>query len=107
AYYVQWHMEEAWAPLLFQDEFSEERNARRSPVRPPLRSEAAKWKDSTKRTLDGKPLHSFRTLLSDLGSISRVRVSPVGSGQAAFDILSEPTEDELEALRLLGVRLKP
>ena len=107
AYYVQWHMEEAWAPLLFQDEFSEERNARRSPVRPPLRSRAAKWKDSTKRTLDGKPLHSFRTLLSDLGSISRVRVSPVGSGQAAFDILSEPTEDELEAFRLLGVRLKP
>jgi hypothetical protein len=70
AYYVEWHMREAWRELLFADE-AVERKAHRDPVAPAERSEAALAK-VTRRTLnDGSPVHSFRTLLHELSSIVR------------------------------------
>jgi len=70
AYYVEWHMIEAWRPLLFCDE-DQEAKARRDPVAPATRSEEALRKVHTRRLEDGSVVHSFHTLLNDLGS--RVR----------------------------------
>ena len=71
AYYVEWHMRERLKPMLFDDEYLEEASASRaSPVVKAVRSEHAKAKDASKTADDGLPLHSFRTLLQDLGTLA-------------------------------------
>ena len=68
AYHVEWHMRRRLAPILFEDDDREGARARRSsPVEKAEVSESAKAKADTKRTPDGLPVHSFTTLLSDLG----------------------------------------
>lgn len=105
AYYVQWHMEAAWKSLLFYDEEIEAANARKSPVKPAERSLSAQWKDETKRTLDGEPAHSFRTLLRDLETIARNKVCTPGTEHATFDVITQPTQGQLQAFKLLGIPL--
>ena len=70
AYYVEWHMREAWRELMFADE-DLERKKHRDPVAPAERSEAALEKVATRKLEDGSPVHSFRTLLGDLSTIVR------------------------------------
>jgi transposase len=70
AYYVEWHLREAWRPLLFADE-DQAAKTRRDPVARAERSAAADTKAATHRTTDGTPVHSFRTLLEDLSTIVR------------------------------------
>ena len=66
AYYVEWHMRQALAPLLFQDDEPEEGEAlRNSIVAPAQRSPKAMRKAKTKRNDEGQPVHSFHTLLED------------------------------------------
>jgi transposase len=67
AYYVRWHMMEAWRPLLFSDE-EHEVKASRNPVAPAERSVAARHKAAFKHLSDGSPVHSFRTLLQHLST---------------------------------------
>jgi transposase len=105
AHYIEWHMQSAWAPLLSQDEELVGVNAPRSLVKPAIRSEAGKWKDSTKKTLDGRPAHSFRTLLCDLESIARNRMCSAKAESATFELLTQPTADQAKAFQLLGIRL--
>jgi transposase len=105
AYYIQWHMQEALKPLLFFDEELEEIKRRKSPVAPAERSLSAEWKDTTKRTLAAKPVHSFRTLLEDLGTIAQSTVRSKQAAPATFQMLTEPTPEQREAFRLLGVTL--
>lgn len=89
AAYVRWHLERAWAPLLFSDEAPP---ARTDAVAPPERSAAARAKDRLQRTPDDLPVHGFRTLLAELGTLTRNRVVMAGSDErAAFEILAEPT----------------
>ncbi len=104
AYYVEWEMRRAWAPLLFADEEVEEDREQRDPVAPAEPSESAKAKRKTKRTADGHPAHSFRTLLAELGRRCRVtyRVGAEGTS-ATFQQVPEPTPLQAEALRLLGL----
>ncbi len=103
AYYVQWHLERAWAPLLFRDEHRPELE---DPVAPAVRSEAALAKVHTQQLPDGTPVHSFRTLLSELGTLTRNRVVPVGApDEAAFDIVAMPTPLQARALALLDLTL--
>lgn len=71
AYYVQWHMCEAWRPLLFADEELAERTRTRDPVAPAEPSASARRKKATRQTEDGTPAHSFRTLLEDLARVAR------------------------------------
>jgi transposase len=106
AYYVEWHMRQALAPVLFMDEELNER-PRSSPVAPAERSESAKWKDETKRTLDCRPAHSFQTLLRDLGTITRntVCASP-NEKNSTFQLVTEPSPDQRHVFKLLGVPLK-
>jgi hypothetical protein len=71
AYYVEWHMRKAWAPLLFDDEELDNRRPRRDPVAPAEPSPSAKRKKRERTTDDGLPVHSFQTLLADLATYSR------------------------------------
>jgi hypothetical protein len=117
AYYVQWHLERAWAPLLFRDELRGLLD-RASPVAPAPRSESAKRKERTKRRPDGEPVHSFATLLGELGTLARNRLRPKGQEtqaapgaddpspkQAEFDLLTHPSKLQREAFELLGLKL--
>ena len=99
AYYVRWHLERAWAPLLFRDE---QRPVPADPVAPAERSAPALRKASTQQLEDGTPVHSFRTLLDSLRTIARNRVVPRGlPDSAAFEIVTTPTPLQARALALL------
>jgi hypothetical protein len=102
AYYVEWHMRRALAPLLFEDhDRAHAQREGRSIVTRAKRSAAARRKVATRRTEDGLPVHSFRTLLKDLATLTRNRVR-IADG-ARFDQLARPTPLQQRALDLLGV----
>jgi transposase len=71
AYYVEWHMRKALAPILFEDDQLESERKRRDPVLPAKPTEAAKKKKATHMTPDGLPVHSFETLKAELASRCR------------------------------------
>ena len=72
AYYVVWHMRQRLAHLLFNDHDPDSAHkARVSPVAPATVSAAAKAKAAARQTTDGHPVHSFRTLLQDLATLTR------------------------------------
>jgi transposase len=105
AYSVQRTMERALAPLLFKDEAIPERD---DPVAPAPRSEEARRKEQTKLTAERWPVHSFRTLLAQLGTLVQNRVVPHGaSAQATFDMTTQPSPLQARAFDLLGISLKP
>ena len=107
AYYVEWDMRKRLAPLLFDDEDPAAAEAARPSVVAPARvSESAQRKAARKRTGEGRTVHSFRTLLRDLATVTRNRVAPRLPGAEPFDILARPTELQREAFRLLGLRLQ-
>lgn len=101
AYYVQWHLERAWAPLLFRDE---ERPLAADPVAPAERSASATRKARTQRLEDGTPAHSLRTLLADMATLTRDRLLPEGLGDAAaYEVVATPTPLQARALALLDL----
>ena len=106
AYYVEWHMRRDLAPILFDDEDRETANAQRdSIVAPAQRSPSARAKAKTKRTEDGLPVHSFRTLLADLASIVRNTCTPTAISAPCFEKTTRPTPLQQRALDLLRVKL--
>ena len=72
AYYLEWHLREAWRPLLFEDEQLTHTRSTRDPVAPAQPSAAAQRKKAQRTTADGLPLQSFDTLLAALGTRCRV-----------------------------------
>jgi transposase len=108
AYYVEWHMRQLLAPMLFDDDDKPQAQAARaSIVAPAQRSTAAKLKALTKQTADGSKVHSFQTLIGDLATIVKNRIQPVDKSIAAFDMLTQPTAIQQRALDLLGVSIRP
>ena len=102
AYYLEWHMRKLLAPILFDDHDRAAAEAQRnSPVAKAKPSQAARRKARTKRTDDGWPVHSFRSLLADLATLTRNQVR-FGKGHAAT-ILATPTALQQRAFQLLGV----
>jgi transposase len=102
AYYVEWHLRQAWEPLLFEDEELVEDRNRRDPVAPAKASASARLKKKTHLTPDGLPVQSFRTLLAHLGT--RCRNTCVVAGDAngtTFYQVTEADELQAEALRLI------
>jgi hypothetical protein len=102
SYYVQWHMIEAWRPLLFADE-DQHAKSFRDPVAPAKRSDGALEKIATLRLSDGSRAHSFRTLLDHLGKIVKnaCRYIDAGPDSPTFDMVTSPNTTQLQALELL------
>ena len=102
AYYVEWHMREAWRPLLFADEDQAAKQTR-DPVAPAKRSAAALRKVRTKVLDDGTPVHSFSTLLKGLSRIVRnaCRQRDAGPEAPTFEIVTTPTPPQQRAYDLL------
>jgi transposase len=104
AYYVEWHMIQAWAPLTFTDEAGPDAARERDPVAPARRSDAALAKVRTRRLADGTPAMSFTRLLAHMGSIVRnmVRSASARIGEATFTLTTRPTPKQQQALDLLA-----
>ena len=102
AYYVEWHMREAWRELLFADE-DLIRKTHRDPVAAAQRSEAALQKAATHTLEDGSQAHSFRTLLQELSTIVRNTCQPSAGATASstFQMTTVPTPTQQRALQLL------
>lgn len=102
AYYVQWHMIEAWRPLLFCDE-DQDAKTKRDPVAPAQRSEPALDKVHTKKTDDGSEVHSFKTLMSLLSGIVRntCRTQNAGPDDPSFFVDTSPNSKQQKAFDLL------
>jgi hypothetical protein len=101
AYYVEWHMREAWRPLMFADE-DQQAKATRDPVAPASRSAAADQKAASHRLADGTVVHSFQTLLQDLSTIVRNQCRTGGDDDApTFMATTTPTPEQRRALALL------
>jgi hypothetical protein len=103
AYYIVWHMRQALAPILFEDhDKAAARAARSSPVAKAKPSPAAKAKALTKKTVDGTPVHSFRTLMDDLATLTR-NTMRCGNLEP-FVVTASPTSVQRAAFAALGVR---
>jgi hypothetical protein len=104
--YVAWHMRRKLTPLLFEDHDREAAAAARtSPVAAAEVSPAARAKARARKTEDGQPVHSFRTLLADLATLTR---NTVRFGDALpMTVLSRPTPIQQRAFDLLGTALTP
>ena len=101
--YVEWHMRRALAPLLFDDhDPAAAEQQRTSIVAPARRSKAAVAKARRKRTDDDLPVHSFRTLLTDLGTLA-ANTMQVADSEATFTLQTQPTLLQQRCFELLGV----
>lgn len=104
AYYVEWHMRRALAPILFEDHELPEMRKRRDPVLVAKPSDSAKAKKRTLRTEDGLVVHSFETLIAELASRGRstyrMKSDPNGP---IFSQVPKPTDLQIRAYELLGL----
>ena len=106
AYYLEWHMRQKLAPLLFDDTDKDAAEAaRKSVVAPAQRSPGAIRKQNTGTTDDGLPVHSFHTLLADLGTLTRNTVVTAIAPDLPFTLLTRPTLIQNRAFDLLQLTL--
>ncbi len=107
AYYLEWHMRQALKPILFDDHDPQAAEAARSSiVAKAQRSEAAHRKAATKRTDDGLPVHSFRSLLDDLATVTRNTMAMAQNPDASFVLYPQLTQIQARAFQLLDVAVK-
>lgn len=106
AYYVEWHMRKALAPLLFDDDDQEAaRASRKSVVAPAKRSPRALKKANEKKTEDGFLVQSFQGMLKTLSSIVSNRLKPKDKKIPTFEKTTLPNPLQKRALDLLGMRI--
>src|SRR6516164_4627860 len=104
AYYLEWHMRQRLAPMLYDDTDKEAAEALRSSVVAKAeRSPAAVTKQTTGRTEDGLPVHSFRTLLADLATLTRNTLVTAIAPRQPFTRTARPTPLQQKAHDLLGL----
>ncbi len=104
AYYLEWHMRQCLAPMLFDDTDKEEAEALRSSVvAQAQRSKGAVKKQSTGVTPDGLPVHSFRTLLADLATLARNTIVTAINPLYPLTVVTRPTLVQQKAFDLLGL----
>jgi hypothetical protein len=103
AYYVEWHMRRALAPILFDDEHKDEaKDKSESVVAPARRSPHGQKKAQERRTEDGLPVHSFQTLLEDLATLCRNTVH-IKTTDATFTDFTTPTRLQEKVFTLLHI----
>ena len=106
AYYLEWHMRQRLAPMLFDDTDPDDAAARRrSVVAPAERSKAAIKKQTTGMTPDGLPVHSFCTLLADLATLARNTIVTAINPNYPLTVVTRPTPMQQKAFDLLGLAL--
>ena len=97
------HLRRAWAPLLFDDEQLAQNRKTRDPVAPAKPSPEAKLKKARRRTAEGLPIHSFTTLIAELGTqcrnLCRLKIDPQAP---AFQQDTEPTQIQQRAFELIN-----
>jgi len=104
AYYLEWHMRQCLAPMLFDDTDKDEAEALRSSVvAQAQRSKAAVKKQTTGVTPDGLPVHSFRTLLADLATLARNTIITAINPLYPLTVVTRPTPVQQKAFDLLGL----
>jgi transposase len=96
AYYLTWHLRQAWAPLIFKDE---QPPTQPDPVTKARRSATAQQKAQTKRTATNERCHSYKSLLAELATLTRNTIRLPGT-DATFDKLAQPTPLQTHALEL-------
>jgi transposase len=102
AYHVEWHLRQAWEPLLFEDEELTVDRQRRDPVAPARASESARQKKKTHATPGGLPVQSFRTLMAHLGTRCRnTCIVSADPDRTPFHQVTEADALQAEALRLI------
>jgi hypothetical protein len=105
-YYVEWHLREAWAPILFHDhDRAAAQQARTSPVAAADISDAAKRKRGSRRSDDGVPVSSFRGLIAHLATMTLNLVASPQAPNATITLCAKPTPLQNKALELLGITL--
>jgi hypothetical protein len=105
AYYLEWHMRQRLAPMLFDDTDKETAEALRAGVvAQAQRSPAAVQKQTTGLTEDGMPVHSFRTLLADLATVARNILTTAITPNYPLTVVTRPTTIQHKAFQLLGIR---
>jgi len=103
-YYMEWHLKRELAPLLFIDEHKDKAKEKRTtPVGKAQVSDSAIKKQNTRTTEDGHPVHSFKTLMHDLGTLTLNEVSPPGNPDRLIHVMSQATEIQRRALELIGI----
>ena len=104
AYHVEWHMRAALGPMLYEDDEKEALLAERSnPVAKAPRSDKARAKQASHRTADGLPVHSFQSLIADLGTICLNTFLTALSPGHQITIATRPTPIQAKAFELLGI----
>ena len=106
AYYVEWHLRRAWAPLLFEDEERREERQRRDPILPTEPSASAQAKKRSHQTAEGLPVHSFPTLLAALASRARVTYE-IRSADVTLTCKQMPESTPLQARAYELIRAFP
>ena len=103
AYYVEWHMRQAWAPLMFTDE-DQAAKLVRDPVAPAKRSDAAMKKVLSRTLEDGSPVHSFQSLMALLQTVVRntCRTPTSADDAPTFELTTTPSDKQKRALELIG-----
>ena len=106
AYYLEWHLRQRLASMLFHDTDRDAAEAQRNgPVAKAERSPAAITKQTTGVTPDGLPVHSFASLLADLATLARNTVTTATNPHRPFTLLTRPTPIQQKAFDLLGLSL--
>jgi hypothetical protein len=104
AYYLEWHMRQRLAPMLFDDTDKPAAEALRpSVVAQAQRSPAAVAKQTTGLTQDGLPVHSFRSLLADLATVARNTIVTAITPNYPLTVVTRLTPIQHKAFNLLGV----
>ena len=106
AYYLEWHMRQRLAPMLFEDADKQAAETlRTSVVAQAQRSPAAVQKQTTKSTPDGLPVHSFQTLLADLATIAQNTIVTAITPKYPLTMVTRPTPTQHKAFKLIGLSL--
>jgi transposase len=102
AYYVEWHLREAWRELMFADT-QQQAKATRDPVAPAQRSTSAQDKAATQLLVDGTPAHSFSTLMAELATIVRntCRTPNADSDAPTFELVTTAGPTQQRAMTLV------
>ena len=103
AYYVEWHMRQAWRELMFTDE-NQAAKLVRDPVAPAKRSDAAMQKVLSRTLEDGSPVHSFQSLMALLQTVVRntCRTPKSADDAPTFELTTTPSDKQKQALELIG-----